>query len=341
MAEEGFVPGAAVHAPELEMFMKPALIPPENFVGNLIFPDAQVVTFEGFAPKVGNEEMEVYEDDIVAFRGDFPQVQFSQEEVKWGMGYHGREIIIDQGQLMKADDARAMAIGFGNPQLNPLFDLESRSTNLITAQNLRRNEFIKMRVLQNTALPEDGGIYPAENVFDPIEIDTAPAATINAELTRAVKVVNKYGRRPANLMVWGDTAWDGLLLNTTYAALMPNTEFKVMTPELFQRILRLPTGIGNVQIATAQFKKTAKSPSEPMFGRFVWIGAVGPQDGTDTNFGANLWRPCRQNKQRFYVNRRVAGNIENIHIAIQNFYQVFPNVGALGVLIPITLSTDE
>lgn len=332
MTISGMVPGAAVRAPMLERFAKPALVPPENFVGNEIFPDVQVDSFLGLAPIRGNEELEAFDDDTIGLKTDFPEIMVSESSYEWELGYHGRKVIIGTVQKIKAEQARRMAIG-GGSNANPAFDLEARLTQLLVKQNARHNEFLKIGQLVKEAN------YPADNVLDPIEIDTVTTASFLETLQTAGMLVEAAGKGPANTIVFGSGAWNGSLINANFADLLPDTAYKILTADTFVPILKLPQGNGRVLIATATYKTKKKGAITPMMNLHIWVGRTNPNpQGDGDGFGFNFWHPCQQNNQRIYVNRMVVGNAENIHIGIQNFYRPLVNDGAQGVLIPVTLS---
>lgn len=336
----GYIPGAAVRAPMLERMAKPALIPPENFVGETIFPDNPVASFLNIAPIRGNEELEAYDDDTIGLKTDFPEVMISEGEYEFELGYHGRKAIIGVLQMIKARQAQAMNVGMGGGGgTNEQFSLESRITNILVAQNVRHNEFLKIGQLLRTAN------YTAGHVLDPFAIDTATTAEFLALLAEGAALVEAAGKGPANTIVFGDGAWTGAMKNENYIDLLPDTAYKIMQPEAFLPILKLPTKsttdapAPQVLIATATYKTKKKAAPVPMMNLHIWIGRTNATpDGTGNGFGYNHWHPCEQNGQRIYINRMVVGNAENVHIGLQNFYRPVVNDGSQGVLIPVTVA---
>ncbi len=342
MAVSGFIPGAAQPAPMLERFARPALVPPENFVGDQIFPDVQVDSFIGIAPIRGNEELEAYDDDTIGLKTDFPEIMISESEYEWELGYHVLKVIIGVLKMIKARQAQAMARGAGNATANPQFDLESRLTQLLVKQNVRHNEYLKIGQLLKVT-PVVGGMsgnYPTANILPSIEIDTIAAAGFTQSLATAAARVEAAGKGPANMIVFGNGAWDGALKNPAFVDLLPDTAYKIMTADAFRPILRLPEGAQpQVLIASATYKTKKKATPVPMMNLHIWVGRVNPNpQGDGDGFGFNYWHPCLQNGQRIYVNRMVVGNAENVHIGLQNFYRPLVNDGSQGVLIPVTLS---
>lgn len=338
MPPSGYVPGAAVRAPLLERMAKPALIPPENFVGNIVFPDNRVDNFLNLAPISGNEVLEVADDDTIGLKSDFPEVMFSEDEYEFELGYHGRKAIIGQLQLIKARQARDMAVGSGNTDANPQFDLESRVTNLLVAQSERRAEFLKIGQLLKTSN------YPTGHVLPSIEINTMTATAFLQTLTAAGSLVEAAGKGPANTIIFGDGAWSGAMTSEEFVSMLPDTAYKILTPSAFTPMLRIPeqsttdTPGPRVLIASATYKTKKKAAPIPMMDLFIWIGRVQPNpQGDGSGFGYNHWHPCIQNGQQIYVNRLVMGNAENIHIGVQRFFRPLVNDGKQGVLIPVTI----
>lgn len=338
MPPSGYVLGAAVHAPLLERMAKPALVPPENFVGNIVFPQNQVSSFLNLAPIVGNEELEVGDDDTIGLKTDFPEVMLSEGEYDFELGYHGRKVILGKLQMIKAAQAQAMANAMGGGG-NEQFNLESRVTNLIVRQNMRRAELLKIGQLLRTQN------YPGDNVFDPVAIDTMSTTAFLQTLRDAGQLVEAAGKGPANTIIFGDGAWGGALANENFVDLLPDTAYKILTPSAFTPILRLPekattdAPAPQILIATATYKTKKKAAPIPMMNLFIWIGRTQPTpQGDGSGFGYNHWHPCIQNGQEFYVNRIVMGNAENVHIGVQMFYRPVVNDGAQGVLIPVTVA---
>ncbi len=334
MNDSGYIPGAGARAPMLERFAKPALKPPENFVGNIVFPDQQVDSFLGLAPITGNEELEVYDDDLAGLKTDFPEVMISEGEYQWELGMHGRKVIIGAVQKMRAQQAAAMARGSGNSGANPMFDLESRLTNVITAQHVRRNEFLKISQLLKTSN------YPSGNVLDPIEIDTVTSSAFLQVLAAGAARVEAAGKGPANTIIFGDGAWSGALANVNFTDLLPDTAYKIMTASAFTPILKLPEGASpQVLIASATYKTKKKADPIPMMNLHIWIGRTNPTaTGTGDGFGFNFWHPHPENGQQIFVYRLVVGSARNVHISVEGFYRPLVNDGAQGVLLPVTLA---
>lgn len=329
VANSGFIPGAQVPAPELMRYAQTAAIPPENFVGNLVFPDAQVDSFMGIAPIIGNEALEAWDDDTVGNKTDFNEVQISQGDTSWELGMHGRKAIIGVVAIMKAKMAAQMARGAGNATADPVFDLESRVTNVLVAQNARHNELLKIGQLIN----EDN--YDDANVFDSIEIETT--TELIPYLLAASEQVEAAGRGPANAIIFGKGAASGARKNENLMALLPEDAIQFITPELFTTLLQLPVGQAQVLFATAMYRKRAGDAPVAMMDDFIWVGRIPQAGNPDGNvFGRNYWHPCEQNGQRLYVNRLLVGNAENRHIGVLNFYRPAVEDANLGVLIPIT-----
>jgi hypothetical protein len=338
MTVSGFVPGVAIEAPLLAQFAKPALVPPENFVGNIVFPDQQVPSFLGIAPITGNEQLEAFDDDTIGDGTDFPEVTFEQGEYQWELGYHGRKATITVVQKIKAAMAKAMAVGMGDNASNPQFDLESRVTNLITAQHIRHNEFLKIGQLLRTANYADGNVRPS------IAIDTMPTASFLAVLADAARRVEAAGKGPANTIIFGDGAWSGALTNANFSSLLPDTAYKIMTPDAFTPILRLPSQsttdapLARILIASATYKAKRKSAPIPMMNLHIWIGRTNPSPtGNGDGFGFNFWHPA-ENGQQIMVSRLVFGIARTVQIGVEGFYRPVTNDGALGVLIPVTVA---
>lgn len=338
----GYIPGAAARAPILERFARPALKPPENFVGNLVFPDAQVTSFLNLAPITGNEELEVADDDMAGNKTDYPEVMFGEDEYEWEIGLRGRKAIIGQVQLAKAAQAEALAKGLGASG-NAMFDLEKRVTNLITAQHVRRNELLKIGQLLKVT-PVAGGMsgnYPTANILPSIEIDTITSSAFIQTLAAAANRVEAAGKGPATDIIFGAGAWDGAWLNPNFAAdLLPSDAFKILTPETFLPVLRLPkTGAPRVTIATATYKVKKKSTPVPMMNLHIWVGRTNATpDGSGEGFGYNYWHPHPDSGGPIFVYRMVMGSQRNVHISVEGYDRPLVNDGAQGVLIPVTLS---
>jgi hypothetical protein len=328
------VPGQALPAPLLEQYARPALIPPEDFVGSDIFPDAKVDSFYGIAPVPGNEELEnIDTDDTVGRKTDFLEITFAADSYDFQLGMRARKVIIGAVDIEKARIQQLMAGG----GTDALFDLESRGTNLIVAQHVRRNEFLKMRLLQTE------GSYPEGHVLDPIEIDTISATNFVQNLTAAARRVGSAGRGPANYILFGDGAWNGAMGNGGFADLFPDTAYKIMSTEMFLPVLKLPDDANpRVRIATATYKPKGKRRTAPvpMFNNFIWIGRVEPNPGETggNGYGRGYWHPCMENGQRNYVNRLLVGNAETRHISVKGYDRPAVNDPKLGVLIPVTLA---
>jgi len=330
----GYIPGAGVRAPMLERFAKPALKPPENFVGNVVFPDARVDSFLNLAPITGNEELEVADDDMAGLKTDFNEVKFAEAEYEWEIGFRGRKAIIGALQKMKAEQAAALARGLGGSTSNPMFDLESRVTNLITAQHVRRNELLKVGQLLKTAN------YPGANVLASIEIDTATTTAVLEKLAAAAARVEAAGKGPANTIIFGDGAWSGALRNENLVSLLPDTAYKIMTADAFRPILRLPEGANpQVLIATATYKTKKKADPIPMMNLHIWVGRTNPTpSGNGDGFGYNYWHAHPESGGPIFVYRMVVGSARNIHLSVEGFDRPLVNDGAQGCLIPVTLS---
>ncbi len=339
MPPSGHIPGAAVHAPILEEMAKPALIPPENFVGNIVFPDHRVDHFYNLAPIPSNTELEAFDDDTIGLKTDFPQIEITESEYNFEMGYHGRKFQLGVLQMIKARQAQALSAGLGATGTNAQFDLESRFTNILVRQNGRHEEFLKIQQL----IDEDN--YPTDNVFDSVEIDTITTAEFLATFAEAARLVEAAGKGPANTIIFGDGAWTGALKNENLTDLLPDTEYKILLPSAFLPTLRLPSKsttdapAAQVLIASAGYKKKAKSATIPMMDLFIWLGrAQKTPQGDGSGFGYNHWHPCYQNSKRLYINRLVYGHAETVSVGLQTFYRPLVNDGAQGVLIPITVS---
>lgn len=337
----GYVPGAGTRAPILERFAKPALKPPENFVGNLVFPDAQVTSFLNLAPITGNEELEVADDDMAGLKTDFNEVMFTESEYQWEIGFRGRKAIIGVVQKMKAEQASALARALGS-SANEMFNLESRVTNLITAQHVRKNELLKIGQLLKVT-PVVGGMsgnYPTANVFDPIEIDTITPSAFTAVLASAAARVERAGRGPATDIIFGDGAWNGALLNAGFLDFLPDTAYKILTAEAFLPVLKLPKETSpRVSIATATYKTKKKADPIPMMNLHIWVGRTSATPtGNGDGFGYNYWHPHPDSGGPIFVYRMVVGSSRNIHISVEGFDRPLVNDGAQGVLIPVTLS---
>lgn len=326
------VPGQPLPMPLLEQFARPALIPPEDFVGADIFPDAKVDSFYGIAPVPGNEELEnIDADDTVGRKSDFLEVTFAADSYDFQLGLRARKVIIGALDIEKARIQQRMAGGGSDA----LFDLESRGTNLIVSQHVRRNEFLKMLLLQDT------NVYPAGNVLDPVEIDSVSTTAFLSLLSTAARLVGGAGRGPANYILFGDGAWNGAMANEGFVDLFPDTAYKILTEEAFMPVLKLPADANpRVRIATATYKPKGKRSTTPvpMFNDFIWIGRVDPQPGETggNGFGRGYWHPCMENGQRNYVNRLLVGNAETRHIGVKGYDRPAVNDPKLGVLIPVT-----
>jgi hypothetical protein len=333
MPPSGYIPGAGVRAPMLERFAKPSLKPPENFVGNLVFPDAQVTSFLNLAPISGNEELEVADDDMAGLKTDFNEVMFSEAEYEFEIGFRGRKAIIGVIQKMKAEQAAALARGLGSSS-NEMFNLESRVTNLITAQHVRRNELLKIGQLTKTAN------YPTANVLDPIEIDTITAAAFVELLSTAGALVEAAGHGPATDIIFGAGAWNGALRNASMLDLLPDTAYKILTADAFLPVLKLPANASpRVSIATATYKTKKKATPTPMMNLYIWVGRTNPNpSGSGDGFGYNFWHPHPDSGGPIFVYRMVVGSQRNIHISVEGFDRPLVNDGSQGVLIPVTLS---
>lgn len=337
MPPSGYLPGAAAPAPMLSRFAQTAAVPPENFVGNLVFPDAQVDSFYGLAPIIGNSDMEAWDDDTVGNKTDFNEIVLSEGEYEWELGAHARKAIIGVQQIMKAQHARQMARGGGNTTADPVFDLEARFTRTLVAQNMRHNEILKIGQLLKTTpvVGSMSGNYPTSHVLPSIEIETT--TVLRETLITASGLVEDAGFGPANAIIFGEGAIRGADLNPTMLDLLPPDAPRVITRDVLIPLLRLPTGQAQVLFATAKYKKRAKDAPVPMMNDHIWVGRI-PQAGSPDGdvFGRNYWHPCLQNGQRLYVNRLIVGNQENRHIGVLNFYRPVVENGALGVLIPVT-----
>lgn len=338
MPPSGYIPGAAVHAPMLEEMAKPALVPPQNFVGPLIFPDHKVDHFLNLAPMPSNEELVAFADDTIGLSTDFPQIEITEDEYSFEMGYHGRKFQLGVLQMIKAEQAAALSRGLGGTGTNAQFDLESRFTNILVRQNERHKEFLRMKQLVKTAN------YASGNVLAPIEINTITATAFLAWLADAAERVEAGGKGPANAIVFGAGAWKGALKNEPLRALLPDTAYQIMVPEAFLPVLQLPSQSTTnapapaVYIATGTYKKTAKGASIPMLDFFIWLGRVNPAaQGDGAGFGYTHWHPCMQNKQQIYINRLVWGHAETVSVGLQTFYRPLVNDGAQGVLGPVTI----
>jgi hypothetical protein len=329
MPTSGYVPGAAQPAPMLTDFAIQASTPPENFVGNLILPDAETASFMGKAPVRGNEELEVDDDDLIGNKTDFPEVMFSEGETSWELGMHGRKAIVGAVSIEKARQT-ARFNGAGG---DPLYNLETRVTGLLTAQNMRRNELLRIRRILNTAL------YPADNVFDSIEIDTA--TDLRETLITASEVVEAAGQGPANLVVFGRGALRGADRNPSLLDLMPEDSPRVLTRGAISTLMRLPEDTSRVEFATAVYRTRPGETPKAMFDNWIWVGRVKAAPDGKAAFGWNYWMPCMENGQRIYMNRILVGNQENRHIGLKNFYLPSDEDFSLGVLIPTTISEPE
>ena len=340
MPPSGYIPGAGARAPMLERFARPALKPPENFVGNVIFPQARVDSFLGLAPITGNEELEVADEDAAGLKTDFNEVILSESEYEWEIGFRGRKAIIGWLQKMKAEQAAAMARGFGNTGSNELFNLESRVTNLITAQHVRRNELLKIQQLTKTAN------YPSGHVLSSFAIDTATSAQLLALLAEAALLVETAGHGPANTIVFGGGAWQGALANPNYKDMLPDTAYKILTASAFLPVLQLATTgsvpeaeAPQVLLATATYKTKKKATPIPMLNMYMWVGRRGnpAPNGNGDGFGYNFWHPHPESGGEIFVYRMVVGSARNIHLSVEGFDRPLVNDGAQGVLIPVTV----
>lgn len=326
--QDSFIPGAAQPAPLLSDFAEEAAAPAENFVGNLIMPDTPVDSFLGISAVHANETLDVDYDDTIGDRTDYPEIIFAEGETSWELGMHGRKAIIGAVAIMKARQAAQMARGGGGTS-DPIFDLERNATDTIVKQLTRRNELLRMREILN----EDN--YPDANVFDPIEIDTT--TELRETLIAGAKLVESAGFGPATMIVFGGTAIEGAEKNENVLALLGDDQEKVLTTSLFLNLMRLPEGQASVQFSSALYKNKA-GEIVPMMDRYIWIGRAGSTRGV--SFGRNYIHPNPENGKTWYVNRLLVGNQENRHIGARGFYRPNPEHTELGVLIPVTLSTD-
>lgn len=331
MATGEFIPGGGTPSEALAAIAhEEQENPAENFVGTEIFPDLPVATFVGYAPVTYDETLMAEDDDTVGPGADYPEVTFVQAKHDYALGFHARKFILYQHDQDLADQMRMLSGG----EFNALFDLEARFTRAITAQNFRHNEFLKMVELKSVSK------YPAENVMPSLAVDTCTAQElIDAILTMSRQV--EYAQKgPPNMILFGDGASRGLMKNQNLRALMPDDEPKlVFTLESLLPLLRLkPEATPRVRVATAGTRKVHKGPVTPMFDQWIWIGRAAVPNKKGDGFGANLWHPTRENKQRFYVYRLVVGSPRNIHVSIENYYRPFVNDYALGAIMPTTVA---
>jgi hypothetical protein len=329
MTTTPYIPGGGQQAPALAAIAHEEQENPlENFVGSEIFPDVEVASFEGYAPITYDDTLDAYDDDTVGKRADYPEVTIVQAQHKYTIGFHARKFIIDNHDRIKAEQQKALSGG----GFDALFDLEARFTRVITGQNFRHNELLKMMELKNTAA------YPADNVMPSLAIDTCTADEFLGSILTMAKRVERAQKGPANLIVMGDGASEGALRNPNLRALMPDDAPKVFTMEALLPLLRLPEGQARVRIATAGTRRVPKGPVTPMFDQWVWVGRAGVPNRKGDGFGANLWHPTLDNRQRFFVYRLIVGSPRNIHVSIENFYRPFVNDYALGAIMPTTVA---
>lgn len=326
MPDTGYVNGAAQPAPMLSRFAITATTPPENFVGNLILPDAQTDTFLGKAPTHGNEELEVDDDDLIGNKTDFPEIMWSEGETSWELGMHGRMAVIGALSIEKARQAQR-ASGAG---ADPMYNLESRVTGLLAAQNVRRTELLKWRRIL------DVDLYPDENVFDSIEIDTT--TILRETLIGASEIVEAQGQGPANLIVFGRGALRGADRNANLLDLLPDTSPQVLTRGLIRTLTQLPEETTRVEFATAVYRQKPGGPLVPMMDNFIWVGRVKAAPDGRAAFGWTYWMNCSENGKRVYMNRLLVGVQETRHLGLKNYYLASPEDFSLGVIIPTTVS---
>lgn len=340
MPPSGYIPGVGSRAVLLERFAKPALNPPGDFVGNFIFPQARVDTFYGLAPISGNEFLEVDDDDRAGLKNDFPEVLFGESEYEWEIGFRGRKAIIGRLQQIKAAHAAAMSKGLGGSS-NEQFNLESRVTNLITAQHVRRNELLKIRQLLKVTpvVGSMSGNYPTANVLSSIEINTATTTQLLDTLSTAVNRAKAAGKGQPNAIVFGDGAWTGALSNPNYKDMLPDTAYKILTAEAFAPVLRMPDGsMPLLRVATATYKTAKKAAPVPMMDLHIWVGHVNTTpDGSGTGFGYNFWHPHPDSGGEIFVYRMTVGSARTVHISVEGFDRPLVNDGSQGVLIPVTI----
>lgn len=320
----GYIPGAPQPAPMLSRFAQTAATPPENFVGNLVFPDTQTDTLLGKAAVRPNEELLVDDDDLIGAGTDYPEILLSESETEFELGLHGRKATIYAHDILKAQMAARMSDGGGDPAYN----LETRATGILVAQNTRRNELLKMNALQNTAL------YPVANVFPSIVIDTAD--NVRESLIEMSEQVEAAGQGPANLIIFGRGALRGADRNANLLALLPADQPKVLTRSLIQTLMRMPEDASRVEFATAVYRQRPGGPDIAMFDMVIWVGRVKPAPDGKAAFGWNYWVP--ENGKRFYMSRAVLGVQENREIGLRNYYKVSPEDMSLGCIRPVTLS---
>jgi len=326
MPDQGYVNGAAQPAPMLSRFAITATTPPENFMANLILPDAQTDTFLGKAPVRGNEELEVDDDDLIGNKTDFPQVMWSEGETAWELGMHGRRATIGALSIERARQAQRAAGSGGDP----MYDLETRVTGILVAQNLRRTELLKWRVIL------DETIYPAENVLDPIEIDTT--SILRETLITASEIVEAQGQGAANLILFGRGALRGADRNANLLDLLPETSPQVLTRGLIRTLTQLPEESTRVEFASSVYRSTPGGPLIPMMDNHIWVGRVKAAPDGKAAFGWTYWMNCMENGKRVYMNRLLLGNQETRSIGLKNYYLPSPEDTSLGVLIPTTFS---
>jgi len=329
--------GGPLRALRLERFAaEEAANPPQNFIGNDIFPDERVDSFIGLAPIIANDAADAWDDDTVGNGTDFPEISITEKSYEFQLGMHARKAKITVVDQMKMRMAQALAVASGNQSADPQFGLEKRLTTAMTGQNVTHNEILKMRLLTDITTSEEKGGYPAANIFDPLVIDTA--TDVHEVITAAAMKVNAAGKGPANYIAIGDTAYTGAMKNTSFKALMGDDQMKIVTDEIFIALLKQPRDQVTVKFNTASYLKNGVSTS--MFDRFIFVGRVGPSSTNKGNsFGFNYWHPC-DNGQRVKVTKITEGVEETIWIGLSNFYRPVRNNPALGVIIPIVLSTD-
>lgn len=329
MALEPFVPGGGTRSQVLEAIaMEETETPPVNFVGNTIFPDLKVDSFEGYAPISFDHTKEAADDDTAHPAADYPEISWHMSQHEYGLGFHARQFTINNFMKIKAEIQQRNSGGF-----NALFNLEDMGTRIITGQHLTHNEYLKMLALQDTTK------YPESHVLPPLAIDTCTVDEfLGAMLTAARLVQRDGGKGPANTIIIGDGTTDGAILNANLRTLMPDNAPKVLSQEALIPLLKLPEGQASVRIATETIRMQKNADPVPMMDQGIWVGRAVPPNNKGDGFGANLWRPTLDSGERYFVYRRVHGQQRLVTASIEGFYQVHVNNYNLGVWIPTTVT---
>lgn len=334
---ENFIAGAGVEKPILAQMATDAFVAPDTFVQPIIFPDTETPSFEFTAPKYNDDNLIAVEDDTVGrdtrFLSEDLSVSFYSDE----LGMHGRMAEIPALDLMRAQHAKEIAAARGNGN-DPVFDLKALHTNSMYAKNQRHNEVLAVQQLVKTTN------YDASHLIlgaGDAGLNVRTSALVRETIAEAAEIVQDDGNGlPANAIVLSKSAERGLLGNTNFLDLLPETATKVVTKEDVQRIASLPDG-GVVVMSSARAKRSKASPpfyvmddwDDPDFG-WIWIGRVVPAtDRVNATFGRNYWTRDRRNNQRIYVKEMTLGPQETTVIVLVNYYRPVVTGKNFGVLI--------